>query len=184
MSVGSFTFRCGECNRLLGVSRSRVGQTIVCPKCGTEQPVPDPDILGDSGTPSGSIVTPPAAPASAVVPPLLAATPPGGTPPVPPILATPAPVPVAEPAFAGLQLDPEPLSIRPTEGSRVRPPRRAAEAPAPVGEAPSAARPAAAAADDVVLPRAAVRFWTLASLVGSVTAFLAGLLAGHFLWRG
>ena len=49
MSVGSFTFRCGECNRLLGVSRSRVGQTIICPKCNTEQPVPNPDLLGAMG---------------------------------------------------------------------------------------------------------------------------------------
>jgi hypothetical protein len=181
MSVGSFTFRCGECNRLLGVARSRVGQTIVCPKCGTEQPVPAPDLLGDSGTPSGSVVTPPAGPTGmtplsfgASVP--LAGSSSGGVA-VPPASST-----AGGPVFAGLQLDPEPLSIRPTESARSRPARRA-EAVVEVGEPGPGAGPRAAVADDLVIPRAAVRFWTLASLVGSIGSFLAGLLAGHFLWR-
>lgn len=166
MSIGSFTFRCGECNRLLGVSRSRVGQSITCPKCGTDQPVPNPDPLGDSATPSGLIAAPPA---------------PTTTPASP---AAPVPVPETEPAFAGLQLDSEPFSIRPTEPSRVRPARRP-EVTSGSGETAATARTSGTVtvASDLVLPRAAVRFWTLASLLGTIFAFVAGLLTGHFLWK-
>jgi DNA-directed RNA polymerase subunit RPC12/RpoP len=169
MSSGSFTFRCGECNRLLGVSRSRVGQSITCPKCGTEQPVPNPDPLIDSGTPSGMIVTPPAP-----------ATTPVGAGTAAPLAV---PLPEVEPAFAGLQLDPEPLSIRPTEPSRSRTARRP-EVPSNSGETATARTSGTmAVSPDLILPRAVVRFWTLASLLGTIGAFVAGLLTGHFLWR-
>src|SRR4051812_43340906 len=36
-------FRCYQCNQLLGVSRSKVGSVVACPKCATELIVPEPD---------------------------------------------------------------------------------------------------------------------------------------------
>src|SRR5262245_41782972 len=36
-------FRCYKCNQLLGVSRSKVGTVVACPKCAAELLVPDPD---------------------------------------------------------------------------------------------------------------------------------------------
>lgn len=177
MSTGSFTFRCTECNRLLGVSRSRVGQSITCPKCGTEQPVPNPDLFGDSGGPSGMVLPPPTPPATAPSP---SVSDPGVPSPVP----TPTTTGAAEPAFAGLLLDPEPLSIRPTEPARARSSRRAETTPQSTDTAATkTATTTPGAPNDLVLPREVVRFWSLASLLGTISAFVAGLLVGHFLWR-
>ncbi|MHC5543793.1 hypothetical protein ACYOEI_36665, partial [Singulisphaera rosea] len=36
---------------------------------------------------------------------------------------------------------------------------------------------------DIVLPRSAVAAWSLFVLIAQGLAFLAGLLAGHFLWK-
>src|SRR3954453_19410979 len=36
-------FRCFQCNQLLGVSRSKAGSIVACPKCATELIVPAPD---------------------------------------------------------------------------------------------------------------------------------------------
>jgi len=40
-----------------------------------------------------------------------------------------------------------------------------------------------ARARDLVLPRSVVAFWSLFVLVAKALAFLAGLLAGHYIWR-
>jgi hypothetical protein len=44
-------------------------------------------------------------------------------------------------------------------------------------------RPATARARDVVLPRSVVASWSLFVLLAQGLAFVAGLLAGHYLWR-
>src|SRR3954464_1402489 len=36
-------FRCFQCNQLLGVSRSKAGSVVSCPKCATELIIPAPD---------------------------------------------------------------------------------------------------------------------------------------------
>ncbi len=36
-------FRCYQCNQLIGVSRSKVGKVIACPRCGADLIVPEPD---------------------------------------------------------------------------------------------------------------------------------------------
>lgn len=36
-------FACGECDQLLSIGVSRIGQSITCPKCGSENEVPDAD---------------------------------------------------------------------------------------------------------------------------------------------
>ncbi len=42
MAGAKITFRCYQCNKLLGASRSKVGTVVSCPKCGAELIVPDP----------------------------------------------------------------------------------------------------------------------------------------------
>jgi DNA-directed RNA polymerase subunit RPC12/RpoP len=46
-------FRCFQCNRLLGVSRHKVGTVVACPKCGVELLVPDPDQAAADATGAG-----------------------------------------------------------------------------------------------------------------------------------
>jgi hypothetical protein len=36
---------------------------------------------------------------------------------------------------------------------------------------------------DLLIPRSVVAFWSLFVLMAQALAFVAGLLAGHFLWR-
>ena len=36
-------FACDECDQLLSIGVSRIGQSITCPKCGSENEVPDAD---------------------------------------------------------------------------------------------------------------------------------------------
>jgi hypothetical protein len=41
----------------------------------------------------------------------------------------------------------------------------------------------ASRARDLVLPRSVVASWSLFVLLAQALAFLAGLLAGHYIWR-
>jgi len=117
--------------------------------------------------------------------------------------------PLISTATQASAVEPYPLDVPPA--LPVEPPRRApyeaapapASAPAP-GPAPA---PGAASVDsivsaikleppsvagertpavrsrDLVLPRSVVAFWSLFVLLAQALAFLAGLLAGHFVWR-
>jgi phage FluMu protein Com len=180
MPGSSFTFRCPECGKLLGVSRGRVGSDVQCPRCRSEITVPDPEGPSRGRAQAGSV-------------------------PEMPIVA--APDEGAAGILPGLVLEPEPLSIRPETR---RPARRSgasgestalatppsAETAAFLGNPPhSDASPdpetqpgaelVAAPAprrQDVVLPRIVVTFWSLAMLLAILFAFATGLLAGHFLW--
>src|SRR3954454_10689258 len=54
-------FRCFQCNQLLGVSRSKAGSIVACPKCATELIVPAPDdgpAAADSASAPGPETTP------------------------------------------------------------------------------------------------------------------------------
>lgn len=184
MAGSSFTFRCADCNRLLGVSRSRIGSTVQCPKCGVDLVVPDPDQDNDDrpetrGEPSSSSGE------SATVG---------------------AQADGAAPAFAGLSIEPEPLSLRSRESARPfrMPDHRAAAEPVAAPESaegrlaglrveepplrelsPASLDPGARALarpGDVVLPRTALLLWSFVMLVALVMSFAAGVLAGHFLW--
>lgn len=184
MGGSSFTFRCGECNRLLGVSRSRVGSTVQCPKCGTDLVVPDPD----DGRATPTEVPAPESSVSGE-----SAT----------VGSTAGRETVG---FAGIALDPEPFSLRPRESSRPHrvPDRSSPPAAAPVVPAgggleglrveeprlSGAEKPplapetrTLARSGDVILPRTALILWSFVMLVALVLAFTAGILAGHFLWK-
>ena len=43
MPAEPIKFRCVQCNKLLGVSAHKVGETVHCPKCGAEVVVPEPE---------------------------------------------------------------------------------------------------------------------------------------------
>jgi hypothetical protein len=187
MSGLSFTFRCGECNRLLGVSRSRIGTTVTCPKCGTDLVVPDPDDDTAEAPP------PPASTSGETA--AVGVTAAGGA-----------------AVFPGLAIEPEPLSLRSHEPRRPYkvPDRRTAPASEPEPDRPTGSSgsgfvgiqveevpiretggPTTAPEvrlgtrpGDVVMPRTAFLLWSFVMLAALVLTFSAGLLAGHFLWRG
>jgi hypothetical protein len=54
------------------------------------------------------------------------------------------------------------------------------DAPSP---APARARPTPAVPRDLVIPRSVVTAWSLFVLLALSFAFVAGLLAGHYVWR-
>jgi phage FluMu protein Com len=209
-STSSFTFRCGECNRLLGVSRSRIGATVTCPKCGTELIVPRPeDEPAESGRGTSEPVTPPAsisgesAAALAGASSFLAGLGTGA--------AGPGPGEAASP-FPAVAIETEPFSLRPSESARAhRVPDRSRPAPSPPRTEPPAAEPgpalvptdleplrippistdslsaelrASTRSSDVVMPRTAFLLWSFVMLAALAVAFLSGLLAGRALWSG
>jgi hypothetical protein len=228
-------FRCFRCNQLLGVSRSKAGAVVACPKCSAELIVPDPaeteepaaaDASGAPDEPSSSWSVQSTSPAPEPPPSELDSgipldfldirpedirVEPGIRLPTP---RTPAPSPRPVPApTAGVQVEgygieietePPPPAQRPIERERAptarqasaptvvaaAPPVRAAEEPI-LGsiqlDAPTAARPRRTPVTvrprDLVLPRSVVASWSLFVLLALALSFVAGLLAGHFVWR-
>lgn len=186
-------FRCYKCSQVLKTSTSKSGAVVVCPKCGSELIVPEMPAKegpGEELPPSPSepepgdfirsLVT--TSPRQEQVAPASRRSGSGEArslspvPPEPPRSATDFPT-VAEPSAEAAPPPPassvvedfpikiEPLPIRP-EGS----PRISAEYSA-------LPRPR-----DVILPRAAVVGWSMFGLLALVLAFIAGLLAGHYVW--
>ena len=195
-------FRCYRCNQLLGVSRSKVGSVVHCPKCAADLVVPEPVEAPASGS-SSNIQEP--------TPAFLAALASGVPLAIPdirpedirvepgiawePIETAPAP---AEPRIsppeperpAQAPAPPEPMPPAPAPAPIVPPvvpPREAVEAVVPPirVESPTLAveRMPTVRSRDLVIPRSVVAFWSLFVLLALALAFLAGLLAGHYLWR-
>lgn len=187
-------FRCYRCNQLLGVARSKVGMVVSCPKCAADLVVPDLDEA--AATPSSSstnnadltsaflselasgmpLAIPDIRPEDIRVepglpfesyPPAPAEPEPG---PSPPAYREPIPSP-AEPPPSPKPIASEPVFEAAVPPIRVEPPRLAFE------------RAPAVRSRDLVLPRSVVAFWSLFVLLAQALAFLAGLLAGHYLWR-
>ncbi len=186
-------FRCYRCNQLLGVSRSKAGRIIACPKCAAELLVPQPS-ESSSSTDGGSIdlgpdLTAPTASESGIDLDLLDIRPedirvePGVVleEPPPPEPTTPepdAPPPPELAAHSTIVVPPVPVvEEAPEAAGPVVPPIQVE--PLTV----AAERPATARARDVILPRSVVAAWSLFVLVAQGLAFVAGLLAGHYLWR-
>ena len=111
-------FRCFQCNKLLGVSRSKAGAVVACPQCsaelvvpeaaGTASPTPSPDPMPTE--------TPKSSPSSSRIEPVV-------------VLwdATPSSEGSSDvdPAFPAVQL--EPVSLRAEPAARSRPALRAAK---------------------------------------------------------
>jgi phage FluMu protein Com len=212
MAANPIKFRCYRCNQLLGTGRSKAGAVIACPKCSAELIVPAPDetttVEGGSETPDRRAGTPGTLdqglsldlldirpedirvePGIAYEPLLPDAAPPEDEAPfdegVSETIELPAAV-VAPP------LPPPPQPPAPIKPIVAPPPAPVVPAPviAPV-EAPLAlepiktesARSGSIRSRDVILPRSAVAAWSLFVLLAQGLAFIAGLLAGHYLWR-
>ena len=221
--VEPIKFRCDRCGQLLGVSPSRAGRPVKCPKCGTGLTVPVPKAplsSPQSATPGGEITS------------------------VPRAGLTEAAGSETKSAgfFDAIELDPEDLktlfpfdseespalsvgaegggieSVATSEpssaASEERDERHAQEARGTeeaieeaegqgldvisviLAERPEKSEkvgdrePSEAslvryrASRDVVMPRIAVVLWSVVVLIAVFLAFVAGLLAGHFLWVG
>jgi len=212
MSGDPLKFRCYQCNQLLGVSRSKIGAVVACPKCRTDLIVPDPDAVelppnsSDAGLDLRDYDTErnePLFPAD-----LLDIRPedirvehpldwPRPSPEIPRESAVEAelerrsgsavesfvaPSNVSAPG-AGFTAEPVPTQrTAPTQVITER-----AEVVPPIQLEPSSVlkggRVGSSRSRDVTLPRSTVVFWSFFVLVAQAFAFLAGLLAGHFLWR-
>lgn len=216
MASAPVRFRCGQCKQLIGVSRSKAGTVVTCPRCQARLVAPEPDddhqgapvasssalspspISTEAGARSGSAsfddldlrvediqvepgvrhlyptseaaATPEDVPGEVEVPPAPSNS--DQRPEVAPVayVPTPAPAPlvppgpppavlpqVEPPVLPGLQLD---TSERPARPKRAESPR----------------------SPDLVVPRGVVGAWSLLVLLAVGFAFVAGLLAGHFLW--
>ena len=139
-SASPIKFRCFECSKLLGVSRSKVGMVVSCPQCGADLIVPDPAEPSTEPNPP----EPRPSPSSSRIEPVVV---PWDAPPVPE--PTVGAIPSAEPVFPAIQT--EPLSLRPDPPARTRsaarirtPPTwsRPAEPGAPAARRPSRSIPA------------------------------------------
>ncbi len=189
-------FRCVECNQLLGVSPSKVGSVVACPRCAVELIVPevdDPSEVPRAPEPEPipailtSLVLERRDPLDELRPEDIRVEPglldPGRARREPrPIERAPAPSP--EPPA------PEPPPFVLTPESMAGPPIEAPPTPdeailPPIQTEPVAIRLArpTTRARDITLPRSVVTAWSLFVLLALALAFAAGLLAGHFLWR-
>lgn len=204
-------FRCYQCNQLLGVSRNKVGTVVACPKCGADLIVPDPEEFESGSDVEVTDLAPTQSPSSRYaetdeagislelldirpedirVEPGLTWTPPSAESPstprerepfpaIPPIEETPA-SPVVDPVSA-------PINLGELAGDTAGTTPPATEPVVPPIQFESTkiaeSRVVASRSRDVVLPRSAVAAWSLFVLLAQAFAFVAGLLAGHFLWR-
>jgi hypothetical protein len=209
-------FRCFACNQLLGVSRSKAGEVVSCPKCAAELIVPEldevaPQLSSGAGAgaqtafENGGMSAPRTSPSPAlesgpsldlldirpedirveagvvpISPPPYTYKPPGSEESEPepePRQAEPAPEvarlgtviePVPSPAY---QVAPQPTVVPPihTDEPLQAPQPRRAVAPPPRSR-------------DLVIPRSVVTSWSLFVLLALGMTFLAGLLAGHYVW--
>ena len=192
-------FRCFRCNRLLGVSATKAGAVVACPHCAAELIVPgtddEPEADLAAAATAASVVTPKDAASSRIAPAVVPWDAPGADREV-----TPDGDSAAGSAFPALRIDPEPLRSEPAARgySKPRPgpppeepivmpaiamtPPTLREEATPRTPSGGLGRRDVPRRDDVVLPRAAVILWSFVVLIGLVSAFGAGLLAGRFLW--
>jgi hypothetical protein len=214
-------FRCFQCNQLLGVSRSKAGEVVSCPKCAAELIVPElgevaPQLAAGAGTQggieNGGVNAPRTVPSSAFESgstlDLLDIRPEDirveagvvGVSPPPYTYKSPGPMepePEEEPAP---EPEPETRRVEPTEIARPKtlvepatpPDYQVVTAPTVVPpiqtneplQAPHPRRTVAPPprSRDLVIPRSVVTAWSLFVLLALGMTFVAGLLAGHYVW--
>jgi DNA-directed RNA polymerase subunit RPC12/RpoP len=216
-------FRCFQCNQLLGVSRTKAGEVVACPKCSAELIVPEieevaqqlsagpsPSTAFESGetTSSRSVasttlenslsldaldirpedirveagVVPVSPPPYTYKPPGSEESEPSPAPPVEPgppaSPEVPRPKTIVEPVTpAAYQIAPQPQPL----------PQPTVVPPIATDEPLHAVQPRRAVAPpprsrDLVIPRSVVTAWSLLVLIAVGMAFVAGLLAGHYVW--
>lgn len=200
----SFTFRCPECRKLLAASRSRIGTMVICPKCQCDLLVPTPtdgataSSSAGANTPIESSSGPVQVGSSTAYRDPGAAAGVGGSPIFLPIQIEDDPLSLRPETGPRSHKIPDRSTAREVTPAPPPVPRadrseRSGGEPTQQSAAPhtdarvqiqpgSAIRDSAPRRSDVVLPRTAVVLWSFVVLVALVMAFVAGLLAGHFLW--
>ena len=185
-------FRCYQCGKLLGVSPSKAGRTTSCPSCKADLIVPEPVEQEDADLgvslarivedgPSPRIRHPNQAPShdpgfswEAIDTALLRPGPldepeePNRPEPEPEIEVTPPPPPSVNP---GESIPDMPAPVLSALALDVAPARV---------ERPHPRRPSA----DMALTPGILASWSLFVFVAVGLAFVAGLLIGHFVWKG
>jgi hypothetical protein len=151
-------FRCYRCNKLLGVPARKVGSTVSCPQCQAELQVPRLEAAVAPSIPSGALEGAASEGAAAEV-----AEEPA---PSPPVVAIPADFPAGPSEAASAVDDAVLVAIQVDPPSIRRDPDSAGSRP-----------------QDVVLSPVIVLAWSLLVLMAVPLAFIAGLLAGHFVWK-
>ncbi len=208
----SLLFRCFRCQQVLKTSRSKVGSIVHCVKCGTELIVPEPPPPQDQGPgprPGSDEATrelvpgPTSERTQRMAPPLVsdlddirpedirahfAADPPTRTGPAPSrteferLIHPDAPPSRPEPEPRSVPLEPPP-TLEVAEPELALPP--IVLQPEPIRPEPgvnTAEQLSRTRRRDVSLPRSTVVAWSWLVLLAVAFAFLAGVLAGHFLW--
>ena len=162
MPSAPMKIRCYNCGQLLGVSRSKAGRVISCPKCASELNIPGLDAMEVVEAEKAGVVNEP----QALLEELsylerLSEEPP----------ATSVPKPA-------LDLDP-PLEL-PTIETKI--PSIRVESTRKITASTTAGK-SNVGNRDLLIPRSIVAAWSLLVLAALMFAFLTGLLAGHFIWR-
>ncbi len=211
MAVVPIKFRCYACNQLLGVSPTKVGAVVSCPKCSADLVVPspddsaptqepEPDEPGRSATTPTLFIPPEPRPATGAmdvgvaldfldIRPEDIRVEPGVHHDLPPYRPTPAPATVVMPVperSQPVEPQPEPVPDRSPIVSTIPPEPVPIIAPIRVDTpAPRTSRKPApqVRSRDLILPRSVVASWSLFVLLALVSAFFAGLFAGHYVWR-
>ncbi len=195
-------FRCYRCNKLLGTSPSRAGKTTTCPNCKAELIVPEPEDTEKAALAEATrSLVPDLDDAPRVVerdrdpdaPPPHDPTfsweeldtavfqVPGGPAPIdlPISFGPPEPrhepeaSPVADPPPA-----PPPVAIRPPAPAEAVPEITVETGPIVVDRA-RRRRPG-----EVVLTQSVITSWAVFMLLALGISFLAGVVVGHFVWKG
>jgi hypothetical protein len=208
MAVVPIKFRCFRCQQLLGVSRSKAGAVVSCTKCGAELIVPDPsdpaptdqtttESIGEPTSPGvgagidrgislddldirpedirvqpgTDALVPKQTPSFSVAVEELEAEPEEEeSPDHVGVLIAEKPIPAPEPASQQVRAT-EPVVNPPI---RIEVPR---ERTRRVEPAPSVR------SRDLTVPRSVMAAWSLFVILALGFAFIAGLLAGHYVWR-
>lgn len=197
-------FRCYQCNQLLGVSRGKVGTVVACPKCKADLIVPDPDeadLTSDTEGANSSQSTRDSALAEEGISLDLLDIRPEDIRVEPGVTWTPQTEPsrLEQDLFPSERSETEVSDLEPTGddpssinlGGLIETPNpvvpKSVEPLVPPIQLESPritdSKQAPTRSRDVVLSRSTVATWSLFVLLAQAFAFVAGLLAGHFLWR-
>ena len=160
MPSAPMKIRCYQCGQLLGVSRSKAGRVISCPKCASELTIPPLDALEIVEPPKLSPINEPEDDIEEIG--NLEALPEEAPSDLEPIV--PATVDTTAPA-----VDLKIPAIRVESTRKIR--------------GTSNSPKVGATNRDLLIPRSVVAAWSLLVLAALMFAFLTGLLAGHFIWR-
>lgn len=164
MPSAPMKIRCYSCGQLLGVSRSKAGRVISCPKCASELTIPPLDALELVEAEKPSPINEPLDDVENI----------GYLEKLP----DEAPLDFA-PNDSATEKASEPAQALPVD---IKIPAIRVERSRKLSNASNSTK-SGAGNRDLLIPRSVVAAWSLLVLAALMFAFLTGLLAGHFIWR-